>query len=373
MKVLHINSFYFSNALHQNLIEKLGKSGISQFVYVPVSNSDKVIENYAEKILPNTTLFISKCFNNIDRYLWPLKMLKVWRDFKHAFQVESTSIIHAHSLIVNGSIALLAKRKYGKPYFVTIRNTDVNIFMKKSSLFRALGKLIISESDGFISLSPAYYEGQIKSLFNKDFIDNVKHKHHIVPNGADDFWFDNKLLNKEKGSPLRILFVGRVSYNKNLKAVIDSCNHLSAKGKNIELHVLGDGPLLKSFTEEISKYPIIYHGYVNDKNKLLNHYRESDILVVPSFTESFGLVYVEAMTQSLPVIYTKGQGFDGFFDSGIYGFAVNPNDSYEIAEKIDEISTNYSNYSNNALKYSDSFSWGHSIESICELYKNIYV
>ncbi|HGK7332802.1 TPA: glycosyltransferase [Streptococcus suis] len=55
---------------------------------------------------------------------------------------------------------------------------------------------------------------------------------------------------------------------------------------------------------------------------------------MPSFHESFGLVYAEAMSQGMPVIYTRGQGFDGQFEEGVVGFSVDCIDEVEISNKI---------------------------------------
>ena len=55
---------------------------------------------------------------------------------------------------------------------------------------------------------------------------------------------------------------------------------------------------------------------------------------MPSYTESFGLVYAEAMSQKLPVIYSKGQGFDGQFEEGLVGYHVSPYDVKDIANGI---------------------------------------
>ena len=55
---------------------------------------------------------------------------------------------------------------------------------------------------------------------------------------------------------------------------------------------------------------------------------------MPSFPETFGLVYVEAMSQGLPIIYTKGQGIDGYFEDGKVGYPVNTKDSNDIVKKL---------------------------------------
>ena len=89
---------------------------------------------------------------------------------------------------------------------------------------------------------------------------------------------------------------------------------------------------------------------------------------MPSFYESFGLVYAEAMSQGLPVIYTKGQGFDKQFSDGVVGYSVNPKNIEDIKEKIADIINNYETISNNCLNYVNKFFW----ENISSYYKNLF-
>ena len=89
---------------------------------------------------------------------------------------------------------------------------------------------------------------------------------------------------------------------------------------------------------------------------------------MPSKRETFGLVYVEAMSQGLPVIYTKGQGFDTQFKEGEVGYHVQYNDAEEIAETILKIAKNYKKMSENAIKKSEEFNW----EDISKIYIENY-
>ena len=54
---------------------------------------------------------------------------------------------------------------------------------------------------------------------------------------------------------------------------------------------------------------------MENKSELLGIYRSSSIFIMPSTGETFGLVYIEALSQSLPVIYTKGDGVYGFLEN----------------------------------------------------------
>ena len=116
-----------------------------------------------------------------------------------------------------------------------------------------------------------------------------------------------------------------------------------------------------------SKENCIYHSPVK-KEALIGFYRKSDIFVMPSHKETFGLVYAEAMTQGLPVIYTKGQGFDGQFEEGLVGYHVNDNDYMSIVEKIEKIVLKYPKISSNCVEWSGCFRWN----DICKKYLDIY-
>ena len=63
--------------------------------------------------------------------------------------------------------------------------------------------------------------------------------------------------------------------------------------------------------------------------------------MLPSLTESFGLVYAEALTQGLPVIYSAGQGFDQQFPEGFVGYHVNPLSPEDIVCQIQQVIKEY--------------------------------
>jgi len=89
---------------------------------------------------------------------------------------------------------------------------------------------------------------------------------------------------------------------------------------------------------------------------------------MPSYNETFGLVYLEAMSQGLPIIYTKREGVDGYFKDGTVGYSVNPKDVNDIVKKIEMIISNYNRISKNCLGLVEKFSW----DKIAKIYYNIY-
>ena len=74
---------------------------------------------------------------------------------------------------------------------------------------------------------------------------------------------------------------------------------------------------------------------------------------MPSFTESFGLVYAEAMSQGLPVIYSEGQGFDNQFPEGTVGYHVSAYDATSVADGIEKVINNFSDIISNTISKSN--------------------
>ena len=87
---------------------------------------------------------------------------------------------------------------------------------------------------------------------------------------------------------------------------------------------------------------------------------------MPSIHETFGLVYIEALSQNLPVIYTKGQGIDLLFDDTV-GVGVNPLSVDDITHAMKRILSSPNNYNNASIDF-DVFNW----ESIAKKYIGCY-
>ncbi|HOU03421.1 MAG TPA: glycosyltransferase family 4 protein [Bacteroidales bacterium] len=370
--LLHINSYYATNSLHSELVFKLDSEN-KQIVYIPLGRKDKMPENQYQ-VYKNTTVIFRRCFNSFSRMIWPLKMIKIWKTFRSDFKnIETPDLIHAHSLIVNGLIAYISYKRNGIPYIVTIRNTDINIFMKNSILLRKLGEKIISKASSVVFLTPAYMDTHLKKLITGSAFKSLERKYCFIPNGVNDFWIRNLATAPKKlnGSSVNILFVGKLQKNKNIINLLEACKLICNKDIKIILNVVGDGPLKELFKTNKFEFPVNYYGFISGKEQLLNIYRDSHILAVPSFTESFGLVYVEAMSQALPVIYSRGQGIDGYFPDGFVGYAVDPYKKRDIADKIMLIKARYNTLSANALTSAVNFSWENTVNKLTGEYKKV--
>lgn len=115
--------------------------------------------------------------------------------------------------------------------------------------------------------------------------------------------------NYDKNINNNIISVGRIEKEKGFEDLIKIVDIISKKNNKIHLYLIGDGSLLPKLKNEAKEFGveknITFTGKINDINKLNEFYKESSIYVMTSYTESFGIVLLEAMSNGLPCI-----GFD---------------------------------------------------------------
>jgi len=368
VRVLHINSYSLFAPLYRNLYEQQIKEGLDINVYIPVNNRYKNAGNdigeYAYK---------SPVFSDIDRLLFFRKHKKILKDIKTKYEINNYDILHAHSLFSNGYIAYCLKKEYGIPYVVAVRNTDVNVFFKKMKHLKHIGRAILKEADKIVFLSKPYREQVINKYIAFEDVESIAQKSVVIPNGINQFWIDNKNIENKvltNNSTVNILCVSDIDKNKNHLTTLKACKKLQKCGYIVNYNIVGRIKNKKVYETLVKDKCVTYLGTMY-KEELIECYRGNDIFVMPSFKETFGLVYPEAMTQGLPVIYTINQGFDCYFEEGIVGYHVNPHSPEDIFNKIQLIINNYVRISNQCISYSEQFNWHDITKQYTELYKEI--
>ena len=363
MNILHINCNYTGNSVHRTMIKNLEKiDNLENYVFAPVRHKS-IYEKQNDKVK------ISECFYSFDRLFFHLKSRKIRRSLLSSYEISKFDILHAYTLFTDGNVAWKINKEYNIPYVVAIRNTDVNTFFKYMVHLRKKGIEIMNNASAIFFLSPVYK----KEVFDKYIPNNLKEeldkKSYIIPNGIDDYWFEGNILPKNIDlNNINAIYAGRIDKNKNIIKTQEALQQLRKKGYNINFSIVGKIEN-KNVFKELMKYPNTKYYGEKKKEELKDLYNQNNIFIMPSKKETFGLVYAEAMTQGLPVIYTKGQGFDGQFEDGKIGYAVNPKDKNDISDKVLCICRKYHNISKLSIKKSTKFAWN----KICNKYYEIYL
>lgn len=368
MKILFLCTFYHRALVFRQQMDALEERGH----YVRAFNSAKYKEGIDEKFLPimdNKVVHV-ECWNNMDRVMFFPRQFKIEKQLEKAYDLTKFDLLHSHFLISSGYSALKMKKKYGLPYVVSVRHTDLSRYMTVP-YFRNLASRIIKESNGILFLSKSHQEQLVQEFLPNDK-ETIMQKSVIIGNCLENFWRDNRALNLERKinkKNLKILSVCQVHAIKNLPVATRAVEILRNRGYNVTLTVIGK---IKDFKElkKIQQYNFVRILPFMKKEDLINEYRSHDIFLMPSRFETFGRVYVEAMSQGLPVLYTKGQGFDNIFPDGTVGYSI-PTDNIEyIADRIEDIISNYDAISSSCLKLCSNFFEDTIIDKIELFYNN---
>jgi glycosyltransferase involved in cell wall biosynthesis len=313
-------------------------------------------------------------FNWFDRLLFFTRVHKIEKALEKPWLFGAPDLIHCHYLFNSGCVARKIKRKDGVKYLSAFRNSDIGYFRFMPHL-RSLGLKIMSDASYIIFLSPAYQKTVFEKYVPGPPSEELAHKSMIIPNGISDFWLANAPNYKKKGkdSAIRLLFVGEWIKRKNIETIVKVVDHLRSKGHKASLLIVGDGPTSKKVHELAACRPdyVATHPWVADQKELLALYRSCDVFVMPSFNETFGLVYIEAMSQGLPVVYTRGQGIDGYYDDGVIGYGCPPRSVESIAQSIEKIMADYDNISRNCIEASQRFNWTDIAREYNRLYESL--
>lgn len=285
---------------------------------------------------------------------------------------ENVDIIHAHYVLNDGSVALQLFSRLNIPYVVSVRATCLSNFdrlLAPHNYLTSLKVLMHANSIVFQSTSALHLLLKMIPVF---FRKCILGKYKIIPNGIDKFWLENTYIKKRDVSEKNyiVLTVASLESNKNIVSVAKAVDRLNARGCNVSHYIVGavlDNSILSDLH---SIHSSKYLGIKNRQN-LLELYREVDIFVMVSHKETFGLVYVEAMSQGLPIVYSKGQGFDGQFDEGTVGYHASSNSVLDIENAILKIVDDYNRLSRNATSLSKNYDWKLISTSYIDLYSGI--
>jgi N-acetyl-alpha-D-glucosaminyl L-malate synthase BshA len=278
-------------------------------------------------------------------------------------------MIHAQSIGICIP-ALIAKKLLRKPYVVWGQGSDVYL---PGKFIKSISKLVLKNADTVIALTE-----DMKSEMQK-FCDRAI---LVIPNGIDSESFENlsresirkKLKIKEDENV--ITFVGTLRPVKGVKYLIRAIKLITKVNGNVKLMLVGDGEereYVEDLVEELDLNECVkFIGRVQNE-EVPEYMVASDIFVLPSLSESFGIVNLEAMASGLPIVATKVGGLPEIVKDGENGFLVEPKNPKQIAEgtllllRDNELRERISkNNKEKAKKYG----WDGVVERLEEAYQN---
>ena len=286
---------------------------------------------------------------------------------------EKLDLLHVHYAIPHASAAYMAKQILKSqgiyiPFITTLHGTDITLLGKDPS-FEPVITFCINESDAVTAVSESLKQDTYAHFDTKRHI-------HVIPNfiapNIEASEASSQVRRKYACDGERILC--HISNFRKVKRVEDVVHVFDLVNKKIpsKLILAGDGPerhALERLVRELDLCSrVIFLGKVRDTAHVLEI---SDLFLLPSETESFGLAALEAMAVGVPVISSNTGGIPEVNIQGVTGFLSNVGDVEEMANnaltilKSDEA---LSNFKENARKRAHDF----DLNKILPMYEKIY-
>jgi glycosyltransferase involved in cell wall biosynthesis len=145
----------------------------------------------------------------------------------------------------------------------------------------------------------------------------------FTPKRRSQAWRDH-ILGDSSGKI--ILYVGRLSYEKNLAALLSSFRAVEAEEPDAHLVLVGDGPARQDLERALAGHRALFTGYLRGE-ALAEAYASADLFAFPSTTETFGQAVLEALASGLPVVAYDAEGVRDLVEHNKTGLLVPPGDT----------------------------------------------
>ncbi len=255
-------------------------------------------------------------------------------------EAKKHKVVHFHNRFFYNPIDFTLAKSMKKKVVLTLHNSrpmdiDPTTDFLGQMYDDTVGRVIFDACDYITAVSKDTLE---KTLREKKF----RKKARVIYNGVDEKVFNPKVDGSEmreklgvKDNEVMILTIARLVEQKGIDYLVDAAGKL--KNENIKVIILGKGPKEEEIKNRIKELKL------NRKVKLVidrlpaedipKMYAASDIFVLPSLYEPFGLVVAEAMATGKPVVASRIGGIPEVMGKGT-GFLVRPRSSDELAEKL---------------------------------------
>ena len=318
--------------------------------------------HYHEVIVPDYPLFHYKPYE-----------LALSSKIVDMVQLHKIDILHVHYAIPHAYAAYMSKqmlktRGINLPIVTTLHGTDITL-VGSHPYYKNAVEFSINNSDAVTSVSKDLKRDTLNFF-------NIKKNIEVIPNFVDLEKYIHVHENCNRGVLANedekiITHISNFRKVKRIDDVINSFNLIN-KEINSKLILLGDGPeriKAEKLCDELNlNEKVLFLGASNETAKILCL---SDVFILASTTESFGLVALEAMASSVPVVSTNSGGLPEVNKDGFSGYLSDVGDINNMAKnaiKILKDSTKLINFKKNAKQQANKF----DVHNIVPHYEDIY-
>jgi N-acetyl-alpha-D-glucosaminyl L-malate synthase BshA len=235
-----------------------------------------------------------------------------------------------HYAIPHSISALLAQQmmqpKRKLPFVTTLHGTDITLVGSDPSFTETVA-FCIDQSDGVTAVSESLKADTCRML-------GITRDITVIPNFLDGERFTRRTMPPREDERPRIAHISNFRPVKRVEAVVDVFARVRAKIP-ATLVLVGDGPDLPAAQQRLRALGLDTDvEYAGERLDIVDVLSDTDVFLLPSATESFGLAALEAMACEVPVVASKVGGLPEVIDDGVSGFLHSPDDIDGMAGSI---------------------------------------
>lgn len=247
-------------------------------------------------------------------------------------------VIHAHGIAICGFAAMLLGKVWQKPCIITVHGTDTQPQEMRCRNSPPTMQYAVRNADYVVAVSNKIRRDLVSLGIRPDRI-------AVIPNGVDldNFGRTSSHMTQLPERPaLRktLLTVANLYEAKGHIYVLESLAQLIRRHPDWDVRyvIVGTGPYERALRARVQELgltgQVSFLGYVPNEH-LASHYESADLFVMPSWSEGFGIAYLESLAMGIPVIACRGQGPEDFVINGVTGYLVPPRNVSALTDTIE--------------------------------------
>ena len=272
-------------------------------------------------------------------------------------------LVHAHMLPRDGHAGLIVARALGIPFALTVHGTDIFHYFIPGQTPWPRNVRIAREADALMAVSTllmsrvAPYRGGEKLS-------------RVVPNGVDLSLVPEKTDNV----PRAVISVGTLKARKCMDRTLEAFARLAGEYPDATLTIVGIGEMEAQLRARIAELGL--EGRVTltgglPHAEVLARMAKSDLFVLPSWGEGYGIVYIEAMAAGCIAVGTQGEGIEDTITDGENGFLVPAGDidaTERVMRAVFENRERYAALREKGRRDARALTWARNAQTVEEIY-----
>jgi len=357
----------------KHLLPGLKQEGIDcDLIVVCPKKSSQVIKAYCDELRAlgiKTTQIVTGRFS----------IIKTAKTIHAYLKANDIHILHSHLLNSDLIAAVLKSLFYKKLYLIStkhgyqekvLQQYEPGKFIPLHDLYYHITKYTLRKIDMNVAVSKGISELFFNLKLSKTVFPFIHHGVTIEEFDGEQY------INTCRVSDPQLIIVGRIELFKGHRFLIEALPAVIEKFPNVKLLVLGEGSEKENCLIQAKALGIQQHiqflGFQSHPYSFISH---SDVIILPSLFEPFGLVYIEAFALKTPVVAFNTAAGNEIIENKQTGLLVEKGDSKALAEKIIYLLKNPAERSEMAAraytKYTNSFTTGVMVKNTAAWYRDL--